>query len=247
MRGRIALWSTTTTMIAERPFLGWGPSGFGRAYASFQTPAEVDPRGRVEAVDDPHNLVLSAAVTTGLVGAFALMAAAALLGRAVIVRRSEPGAAALGAALAAAFVALQFHFVTLDSGVAVSLLVGAVVGLGLEAPDAGEGVRWPWYCGAVGLLLATIVSAGLVAADARVGAGFSAASAGDVPRAIEAFDSARMLAAWEPAIDWAAGRAMTSAASSDRVAAAYGTAALERATRRMSGDSRPLATSVTCS
>ncbi len=242
--GRLAVWSATLPMIVERPYLGWGPSGFGRAHTTYLTPAEVDPRGRVEALDDPHNLVLSVATSCGIPGVLALLAILWLCGAELLRarRRSADGwSYVLAAALAAGFVALQFHFVTLDTGAALAVVLGAVVGaeFGDERGASASG-RAGWVALGAGFAVLAIGAAGLTVADAYVRQGFAEAADGAWDPATKAFDSAQRMAPWEPAILWAAGRASTDAATGDLRAQAYGVEALQTAIDRMPGDSRPL-------
>lgn len=245
--GRLAVWRSTLPMIAERPVLGWGPSGYGRAHTAFATAAEVDPRGRVEALDDPHNIVLSAAVSGGVPGVLALLAfvgfALAEVWRA---RRGAHGAwaAALGAGLIGISIALQFHFVTLDTGAALAVLVGAIGGLGVADAAPAPAVARPslaraWWVAAAIFCVMALLGTGVVVADAHVRAGFAAAEAGEWSRASEQFASARSLAPLSPEFAWAEGRAATDALTSGAPdALADGVAAFRAAESRMSGDSR---------
>jgi O-antigen ligase len=241
--GRLAVWSATLPMIAERPFLGWGPSGFGIAHTAYMTPAEVDPRGRVEALDDPHNLVLSVATSCGVPGVLALLAIVGLSVSALLKSHStdDGWSPVLAAALAGGFVALQFHFVTLDTGAALAIVLGAVVGVEIgEAVEVEAGGRALWLVLGLTFLALAVAAVGLVAADAYVREGFARAEEGEWDNATAAFDSASWLAPWEPAILWATGRASTGPAMSDPRARAYGVRALRTAIDRMPGDARPL-------
>ena len=244
--GRLAVWSSTVPMIAERPFLGWGPAGFGRAHTMFATSAEVDPRGRVEALDDPHNIALSIAASTGIPGAVAALAIISFAGAALLRVRSTSQAqlgAALGGSLAGALAALQFHFVTLDTGAALAVVLGAVVGLSLhESRDehASPTVRHALVLVAVGFGMLAVLATGGAAADAQVRQGFDRARRGQWSMASRAFSAAGSLASWEPAFKWAAGRAAIDAIPSDPSALRDGENMLMAASRRMPGDSRPL-------
>jgi hypothetical protein len=57
---RIQYWLASCEMIAQRPWLGWGPGNFQAAYAQFQ-PVEAS-----ETVADPHNFFFELAATAGL-------------------------------------------------------------------------------------------------------------------------------------------------------------------------------------
>lgn len=55
-------WSATAQLIGEHPWTGVGPGNFGYAYH------QVKPAGALEAVSDPHNLILSLWARFGLIG-----------------------------------------------------------------------------------------------------------------------------------------------------------------------------------
>lgn len=247
--GRLAVWESTLPMIAERPVLGWGPAAYGAVHPRYATASEVDPTGRSEALEDPHNVFLSVGASTGGVG---LAAVLALIGAVVWTvlrpRARDTGSwvAVLASSLGGGLAALQFHFVTLESGILMAALAGAVAGAGLAAPSVSAAVaQWT----ARGALATAVVfgvcavgAAGLVVADVGLRTGLSAAAAGDWDASRATLETARALAAWEPAVDRAMGRAATIAAtaSPDSAIIATGEAALERAARHMPDDARPI-------
>ena len=64
VQGRLAAWRISLEGFAERPFLGWGPENFRVVFGRFGQGygAAMEVFGR------PHNTLLEAAVTTGVVG-----------------------------------------------------------------------------------------------------------------------------------------------------------------------------------
>ena len=253
--GRVAVWEASRPLVAERPVLGWGVGAFGRVFGRYATAATVDPSGRSESLDDPHNLILSTAATTGALGVLAL--AGLMLAAVVTVMRAlRTGAAdwagALGAAFAGGFGALQFHFITLETGMGLAVVLGALAAAGYrsdaaEVPSPRERrhariVRLAAVAVALLLAVAGVAAAGMLGADGYVRRGFDAASAGEWRSAGAAFGRASALAPWEPAIAWAEGRAALApvTATGDPAALARGRQALAAAAAAMPGDARPL-------
>lgn len=68
---RLAGWTATRRAWGERPVAGWGPSATWGAYMATATADEMRNGGR--RLGDPHNLVLHSLVTSGAVGAGALL------------------------------------------------------------------------------------------------------------------------------------------------------------------------------
>jgi tetratricopeptide (TPR) repeat protein len=156
----------------------------------------VDASGRTELLDDPHNLVLSIAASTGLVGVLAWLAvaAAAIASVFALMRDCGPAAdsglpgrsgggldpgicghiSAVAGGLAGLVVGVQFHFVTLETGALGAVLIGALLGLqAANAPGASEVIETPrrprggrWIASGAAIVF---VSLGIVAA-ALVGA-----------------------------------------------------------------------------
>lgn len=253
--GRAQVWSATAPLVAQRPFLGWGPGGFGRAFVANMPEGLVDPAAVERSLEDPHNLLLSAAASIGPLGALLLAATVVVTAREawrVRLRDATGAGVAAAASLAVAVAGLQFHFVTLEIATLVFASLGALavasVSLGGGRPAAAESARtgpsrWaagPWWAGAVlaGAVFAAAV--GLVAADMNVATGFGIVSAGGSwEDAARAFGTARTLAPWESTVHWAQGRAAREAAGGgSEQALADGAAALERALALRPGDSR---------
>lgn len=219
---RTEVWSGASGLIAQRPLLGFGPASFRYAFPPRRTAAMQAGETGVQALDDPHNLFVSAGVSAG---ALAMVALAWLLGEALLAawlpRRDEGPHSLAGPALAASLVggvtALQFHFVTLDT----APLLAAIVALALarRAPHAAStptradtAARVAATALAAALALAAVLAGGLVLADRDLARGYSLMEAG-LPwaEARARFAAATRLAPWEPAMGWALGRAATQA------------------------------------
>lgn len=217
--GRIAVWRESVPMIAERPFLGFGLSGYGRAYAARTSLPLADEQGRDRPLADPHNVVISTALSAGPLAAALLAALVVLTGLALWrVRPAHAETAVAGAVLAAGIVGLQFHFLTLETG---PLLFAA---LALTHPSTMDGPS-PSASGSpapivrvartafIGLLLAalaaTSVAGRILLADVAVREGFARAGS-DPGASAEAFATAQARAPFDPNPAWARGVAARS-------------------------------------
>jgi O-antigen ligase len=68
VRPRIDTWYSAIGAVAERPLLGWGPSGFLAATSPRRSLATARSEGPDVLFADAHNLIVEYAVTTGLPG-----------------------------------------------------------------------------------------------------------------------------------------------------------------------------------
>jgi len=251
---RTVVWSQSLRMVADRPLLGFGPGSFRYAFPQYRTAATMTGEGGAQVLEDPHNILVSAAVATGVPGLLVLVALlATIFGAAWRIDEgadAEPGLAgpAIIAALAGGFAALQFHFFTLDT----LPLFAALAGLALahaESASAGRevpglpgsiaAVRWIAALVAGVLTAASLAAGGLVLADYAVASGFGLVGTGAPWAAARAeFERARALAPWEPALQWALGRAATQRISSAHETAAFpdAEAAMLSAGRRLPAD-----------
>ncbi len=160
---RAHMWAGAQAMFADRPLLGFGPSGYRVAAVEYlppqalqfipDRPDSIDPT--VYSPQSPHSLLWEIATRLGLVG---LIAFGALFAAWAVALRDAPrpdaGTARLRAGLAAGFVAalfsLQVNPVLFPMGLVVPALAGlAVAPLGPDVParapradgPAGTG-RW---------------------------------------------------------------------------------------------------------
>lgn len=219
--GRLDTWRSTAPLIARHPFLGVGPAGFGRAFAATTEIPLTDALGRDRPLEDPHNVVLSMAVSAGPIAALCLLglagSVATLAWRSGNVSVDVPLAVA---ALAAGFVGLQFHFLTLDAGPVLFGSLGVMAGVlaasegahdsteDVGGTDRGRRTAVSVAAAALGLVYlgATVAAGGIVTADMALYRGFGAAQS-DWPQAESRFVSARASAPWDPTFAWALGRA----------------------------------------
>ena len=122
-------------MVADRPLLGFGPNSFVAAFPPYRERGQEDGAEGYRVTESAHNLFADAATSTGIPGAIALVVIIATSGVAVArwTRFEEDflGPAAVAGALAGSLVALQFHYITMDTGP----LIASVVGL-LAAAEA---------------------------------------------------------------------------------------------------------------
>lgn len=129
--GRVAQWTLTTELLADRPLVGSGLETYRLRF-----PAVVDDdferrHGGDVVHDRAHNIVLDLGVTTGLAGVAAFGWLVVAVARAFAARRHEPDVVAIGAAALAHLVALQFGV----QDVAVDAIVWLLVGTALALPD----------------------------------------------------------------------------------------------------------------
>lgn len=249
--GRLDTWRSTVPLIAEHPFLGVGPAGFGRAFAATTELPLTDSIGRDRPLEDPHNVLLSTAISAGPVALVCLVGLACSAG-ALAWRCGRQGAdvVAAAASLAAGFAGLQFHFLTLDVGPVLFASLGVLVAVcGRPVPGessatrhgtlrASRGVRVAAAVCAAAFLGATVCTARVVGADAAVRAGFADAPT-DWSQASRHLERARALAPWDPAFPWAIGRAARDAVGDGDDAVLHdGEAALAAAARMRPGDHR---------
>lgn len=109
--GRLDLWSTTPSVIADRPLLGSGPDTQRAVLPSGIDEAFEREHGSEELHDRAHSLPLDTLVTTGVLGLVALAALLVVLGRDVVANlRREVVPTAIAAGLAGYLATLLFAF-----------------------------------------------------------------------------------------------------------------------------------------
>ena len=196
--GRLDLWSTTPSVIADRPILGAGPDTQRSVL-----PAGIDEdfereHGSEELHDRAHSLPLDTLVTTGILGLAALVALLVVLARDFAVNlRRELVPTAIAAGLAGYLVTLLFAFgdPVMDPipWMLAGLLWVAIV------PSSGERSTEPPRTGvrmitAIGFgcvaVAGLIVAGGEVLAETRLDAALDGQSAGDLPAALDELESA---------------------------------------------------------
>ncbi len=245
---RFIAWEAAGSAALDRPLLGWGPDSFRSVYVS-HWPSEVRPgAAHATVVADPHNPVASAAVSLGFGGAAALLGlitAAALTCHSRLKSRDDDDLVpvALATALAGGLVALMFHFLTLDTAAVLAVLLGLLSGgSAVSEESAATKSHSPARVGmgilAVVLGVVTVGSAGLIVADSMMRGALTSADRVPWTTVKERLKVAQTLAPWEPAFDWATGKAAVRAlgrADHDEVYA-DGVEALEAVGHRMPRD-----------
>lgn len=74
LQARQYIWRSAVAMIADRPWLGWGPDTFQLVYPAYRSP-DLDALERVVGRDDAaHDVLLGVAVSAGLLGLAAYLA-----------------------------------------------------------------------------------------------------------------------------------------------------------------------------
>jgi O-Antigen ligase len=208
------IWHDTVALVAERPLLGTGPSGFVDAIAQRHGATWYLEVGPGTVLDSPHNWVLQAAVAGGvplLVTALALVVVVL-----VLAARSLRGAATeslvdggarfdiLSGSLAAVIglgAGLLTHFTAASTGVLLGLLLGV-----LTATRPGS-ERISWRRARTALFAAWLVAFTLLtAADIPLAAGIRAATAAE---ALEQFGQAQALRPWDADLTSIAAQSLT--------------------------------------
>jgi O-antigen ligase len=164
IRPRVDTWRAGLSAVASRPLWGWGPSGTLAATGPRRTLAVARNEGPDMMFADTHNLVVEAAVTTGVVGLALLLA---WIGSAVVgARRRRTGHGLLGfAALVAGVSLVEPMHVGVTPLIALALgaaggwevTVGTGSALRRAAESAGAAI------GAVGVATTVWLVAGLIA------------------------------------------------------------------------------------
>ncbi|MDH4140646.1 MAG: O-antigen ligase family protein, partial [Coriobacteriia bacterium] len=242
---RLSTWRSSADMMLDRPVLGFGVNGFRYAYPAYQEAGQNDGRHGYVPIEAAHNLEADTVVSLGLLGLVALLVIAvecglALWRRAVGTDAGRMQAVAVAASLVGAVVALQFHYVTLDTGPLLIALL-AVTATREVAEDTrrlsqrdsvSPAVRWIAGALALAFVAVTVCAAGLVIADRESARAVALSRAGAPwPEVRDVAETAAQLAPWEASVARTGGRAgtvrLTQAYDSD--AARDGLAAYDRA------------------
>lgn len=196
--GRLDLWSTTPSVIAQRPILGSGPDTQRSVL-----PAGIDEdferdHGSEELHDRAHSLPLDTLVTTGILGLAALGALLVVLGRDFASNlRRELVPTAIAAGLVGYLVTLLFAFgdpvIDPIPWMLAGLLWVAIVPSSGEQPPAFSRPR-ARVIASIGfgcIAVAGLVSAGgEMVAETRLDTALGGQSVGDLPSALDGLESA---------------------------------------------------------
>lgn len=255
---RLEVWRITGGLIGARPFLGFGPASFRYAFPPTRTAVTLVGQTSTQIVDDPHNLALSIGVQYGVVGLalFLWLVVGIVL---ALWRRSSDGdpdhsSAALVAALVAGVVALQAHFLTLDTWPLLGLVMGWALGLAsvssafaqAQAPVGAENrgaaavtVRLGFAVVSLAFLFVAACAVGLVAADGQTIAGIRLAQHKAPWAQVRVpLKQAAALSWWEPTAQLTIARAATQSlnTSFDSAALADGEQAFAELASRLPSD-----------
>jgi O-antigen ligase len=244
---RLSTWRSSIAMTAARPFLGYGPNNYHLAYPAFQAPGQVDGRRGYPIVESAHNLEIDTATSFGVLGLMLLLLTGLLAARTLVrTTRGAPAetdiALALGVGLLGGVVALQFHYITLDTGPLLALLLAGVINLepALTSPAEKLSVtRGLLGVGMAAYLLFALAALGLVLADTAALRAMGLARAGaQWPTTRAELSRAESLAPWEPQVVRARGTAATQVLTKrfDAVAAVDGMRAFDAASSAVPHD-----------
>ncbi len=141
---RFIIWRTAVRIAADRPVLGWGPNSMRFVYPSYRSANALDSPINMGTVADMHNLVLNTATSMGVAGVVALLACV-VMAAIVVWRAGDPRAAdatrtaTVGVSLTGFFVAVLFHYPTIDSGTLAAVLLGVLVSFDAGIAPAAQG------------------------------------------------------------------------------------------------------------
>lgn len=126
-KGRIDTWTRTTSLIFERPLLGWGPDTFALVFPSVIDPEYEREYGRETIPDRAHNAFLDMAAGAGFIGLLAYCFLLFLVAK-ICLRGlgGSPAQAAAAAGLIGYLVQQQFSFPLADLDVVFWTLAGAL-------------------------------------------------------------------------------------------------------------------------
>ena len=150
---RFIIWRTAVRIAADRPVLGWGPNSMRFVYPSYRSANALDSPINMGTVADMHNLVLNTAASLGVAGVVALLACV-VMAAIVVWRAGDPRAAdasrtvTVGVSLTGFFVAVLFHYPTIDSGTLAAVLLGVLVSFDAGIALSRSGVPVPIEDGA---------------------------------------------------------------------------------------------------
>jgi O-antigen ligase len=194
---RLLLWRDSLRMAAARPTFGFGPEQYSSEFPRFES-LQLARQYPDWYHESPHNALLDAATSTGLVG-FALTLALFALGfvAAWSARRVRPiPSAAVVAGLLAQFVNLQFISLTLSG--AVFLLLFIALGVSLAPSRTAEPAalhRWIVIPAGAAAMVFALYATRLLACDILLGQFDREIAQGRPAAAVSSYQNARR---WSP-------------------------------------------------
>ncbi|ROQ40697.1 O-antigen ligase-like membrane protein [Frondihabitans sp. PhB188] len=233
---RLLIWREALAVIAQRPVLGWGPSGFLDAVSRVHGAQWQRDVGSATTLDSPHNWILQLLSAGGIL--LVCVGLVAIVLGVVSARRNWTAAtrppadgppvssdpdradvlAAAVAALSGLAVGWSVTFTAPGTVILPALLFGALVA---RAPAPKRALRRP---------LGALRSVGVVAwcaflgvaavADIPLGNGVTAAAAGDIARADSSFETTARLRPWDADVASIAAQSLAASADAGNTAAA---------------------------
>lgn len=223
--GRLDLWGTATSVIAQRPVLGSGPD---TQRVVLPSGIDVDferAHGSNEMHDRAHSLPLDTLVTTGFVGLVALATLLWVLGRDLasnLHRELVPTAIAAG--LVAYLVTLLFAFgdpvIDPIPWMLAGLLWVSTAGSNDGRVESGVAPAQRWGLAVLfGILTigGLVLAGGEVLAELRLQSAMDLSESGDIGRALDELDSAVSVAPARFDLDQIASRLVTQSLTQGRV------------------------------
>lgn len=253
---RLRTWAAAGDAIAARPLLGSGAGSFRTVFPAYMRPGTIDGIEGPQVVEAAHNVVLDGGVSFGLLGlaaaGFALAGAARAAFRAPADAPDRVAMVASAAAIAGGFVALNFHYITLDTGPLIAFAFGLLATAETSPvttadPPSIAGTRTARIAlgmAAAALGIAAIAYMLVTVADVSYGRGLALASGG-APWATARgpLERAVRLAPWEPRFAEGVGTAaaVTISRGFDERVYAEGRAGFARTLELKPGDAYTLA------
>jgi O-antigen ligase len=139
-------WQSTLGMIADAPWLGYGPGNFKTVYPQYMLPEAS------EAIGDPHNFLLEIAATAGLPALVLFMLLIALIARqAAQSPQSEPSAALPRADKSLPHPSWRW------AGAAVGCFIAVPLTMLVSSVDTLAGLPWLWVVASVAFAVGAVV------------------------------------------------------------------------------------------
>lgn len=228
--GRTLLWGESLRLIGDHPLLGVGPSGYGDAVPRYHDRRYELDVGPANPPDSPHNWVLQAASSGGVVLALLAIALAGLTVqrgvRATRLQATGGEAAAIGGMLAGLVgygVALLFHLTSPGTTPLAAVFGGALLSehASRHPLTALQNRARLTAAAAFGVLVVVLVSAAL--AELPLRSAINAAASGRFAAADSDFQAAHQLRPWDRSVTATAAHAYATLLR-DGVKTASGTA-----------------------
>jgi len=208
LAARVYLWRGAQAMFADKPLLGFGPSGYRVRAAEYLDPMALqygsDVAGNADPTvyspQSPHSLVWEVGTRLGLVGLVAFGFLLFAWGAAVLVRmKARDGTEILRASLAVAFLSALFALQVNPVHFAFGLFAAVAAGLAVAPTRASDSVavgKWVKRALVVAGVLVLVVAAWLFAGD------WSGRSApGDFAQRVAGYEAALRTTPGQPTVE----------------------------------------------